>query len=78
MNKKLLRLAISLAVLAVALFAFTSSNARAATGSCRNVAPFCSNYCSCGGMRCNADCTAGCDFPGTGSGSKTVWCEDIS
>ena len=76
MSKRLLRLTISLAALAVTLFAFTSSEARGAAGSCRNVAPFCSDECSCGAMRCEADCsdTEPCDFGG--DSDQTVWCVD--
>lgn len=77
MGKRWLRLFVSMAALTIALVAFSSSEARATAGSCRNVAPFCANICSCGPMRCSADCEDECSFPDGGDGAYTVWCEDI-
>ena len=76
MRKRLLRMVLAVAALCIGLIAFNSSETRAA-GSCRNVAPFCSNVCSCGGMRCTAKCDDGCDWPEEQGGDRTVWCEDI-
>ncbi len=80
MRWKLIRMFAAVGALVVASVGYATLEAQSGRGACYHIAPFCSNSCSCGPMRCGADCTHGCEDwleeAGHG-GAYTVWCEDI-
>lgn len=77
MRRKLVRMFAAIGALTVASVGYATLEAQSGRGACYNVAPFCSKTCSCGSMRCAADCDPGCAGWLEGSGSHTVWCQDI-
>lgn len=80
MKWKLIRMTASIAALALASIGYATLSAESGRGACYHVAPFCSDECSCGPMRCKADCTDECEdwLEEAGhEGDHTVWCEDI-
>lgn len=81
MKRKLVRMLASMGALAVAAAGYaTLGEAEAVRPGCNSIAPYCSDECSCGPMRCDADCDKGCpDWlrEAGHDGQLTVWCQDI-
>ena len=80
MRRKLNRMFAAIGALVVASVGYATVEAQSGRGACYHIAPFCSTSCSCGPMRCAADCDDGCadwlEEAGR-EGDYTVWCEDI-
>lgn len=81
MKRKLIRMLASIGALVVASSGYAAlGKAEAARPACYHIAPYCSDECSCGPMRCDADCDDGCPdwLKEAGhEGAWTVWCQDI-